>query len=89
MAMPTTVIWPLLFLLMFLAGAMFGIGIAIRMLRKPHGGTNKQIVGRVIDTLRKDGVVIDSPYDFENFIADNCGHGKLFDTGRFSEENDE
>lgn len=46
----------------------------------------RYLVTGLIDFLRVNGVKIDSPYDFENFIEDNCSHTQLFATGRFDEE---
>jgi hypothetical protein len=52
--------------------------------------TKKQIIlGKIIDLLREEGVKIDSPYDFENFMADHASHSNLFATKRFKEEEDE
>jgi len=45
-----------------------------------------EIVGEIIDLLRNKGIKINSPYDFENWIEDNCSHSQLFRTGKFAEE---
>jgi len=49
-----------------------------------------EIVGKLVDLLRSEGVAIESQYDFENFIEDNCSHSQLAETGRFpcTEEED-
>jgi len=49
----------------------------------------KEIVGKLVDLLRAEGVTIESQYDFENFIEDNCSHSQLKETGRFPVENAE
>lgn len=46
-----------------------------------------EILGKLIDLLRSEGVNIDDPYDFENFIEDNASHSNLFKTGRFDKSN--
>lgn len=39
--------------------------------------------------LREQGITLDDPYDFSNFIADNCSHSQLFATGVFKEDDDD
>lgn len=48
---------------------------------------NIAILGEIIDLLRKHGIRIDSPYDFENWIEDNASsyYFHLLATGKFSE----
>lgn len=47
-----------------------------------------EILGKVIDLLRENGVEMDSPYDFENWVFDNATHTQLFATGKFKREDD-
>lgn len=48
---------------------------------------NTQILADMIDVLVDAGVKMESPYDFENWLADNAGsHEQLFATGRFPME---
>lgn len=47
-----------------------------------------RIMGEVIDLLRKEGVEVKSPYDVENFFG-NLSHSLMFETGRFTREEDE
>jgi hypothetical protein len=48
--------------------------------------TKIEPLARVVQTLRSAGVKIDTPYDFENWIADNASHSQLFATKLFKEE---
>lgn len=43
------------------------------------------ILGKIIDLMRAEGVKLDDPYDFENFISDHAKHSDLFATGKFSD----
>lgn len=45
-----------------------------------------EILGKVIDLLRAEGVQVDSPYDVENFFDDVGSHSQMFATGRFETE---
>lgn len=45
---------------------------------------NTELLAAMIDLLRNNGVSIETPYDFENWIQDNAGHTQMFETGRFS-----
>lgn len=47
---------------------------------------NNQILGKIIDLMRAEGLDITSPYDVENFFEDHCSHSKMFKTGRFNQE---
>ena len=47
-----------------------------------------EILGKIIDLLRENGVVVDSPYDFENWIEDHANHFELFKTKRFVTDDD-
>lgn len=49
----------------------------------------QEIVKKLILWLREQGITIDDPYDFQNFIADNCNHSQLFVLGVFKEDEDE
>jgi hypothetical protein len=52
--------------------------------------TKKQeIVKKLILWLRDQGITLDDPYDFQNFIADNCNHSQLFALGVFDESDNE
>lgn len=42
-----------------------------------------EVLGKIIDLMRAEGIKVDNPYDFENFIEDNASHSDLFATGRF------
>ena len=43
-----------------------------------------EILGKIIDLLREEGVEVTSPYDIENFFEDLDGlHSSCFNTGRF------
>lgn len=42
-----------------------------------------EILGKIIDLLRSEGIAVDSPYDLENFMEDWGNHSNQFDTGRF------
>ena len=48
-----------------------------------------EIMGKVIDLLRTEGLEIDSPYDVENFFEDYGSHSSQFDTGRFVREDED
>lgn len=50
---------------------------------------NKEILGKIIDTMRECGLEIESPYDVSNFFEDFCSHSDMFETGRFDEDEDE
>jgi hypothetical protein len=47
------------------------------------GAKTIEVLGKVIDLLRAEGVKIDDPYDFENFMDENARHFQLFKTKRF------
>jgi hypothetical protein len=42
-----------------------------------------EILGKIIDLMRAEGLDIDSPYDVENFFTDYGSHNDMFETGRF------
>jgi hypothetical protein len=42
-----------------------------------------EILGKIIDLMRAEGLDIDSPYDVENFFEDHGSHSDMFETGRF------
>lgn len=42
-----------------------------------------ELLGKVVDLLRENGIRIDSPYDVDNFFEDCASHEKLMKTGRF------
>jgi hypothetical protein len=44
------------------------------------------ILKKVIILLRENGVKMDSPYDFENWIEDNASHSNLFETKEFERD---
>jgi hypothetical protein len=45
-----------------------------------------EIVGKIIDLLRENGVEIDSPYDLENFCYDYMrSHSDIIESGRFKD----
>lgn len=48
-----------------------------------------EILGKIIDLMRTEGLEIDSPYDIENFFEDYGSHSDMWDTGRFSNEDDD
>ena len=48
-----------------------------------------EILSKIIDLMRTEGLEIDSPYDFENFIEDNASHSDLFMTNKFKRDNSE
>lgn len=45
-----------------------------------------EILGKIIEMMRAAGEKMDSPYDFENFVADYGSHSNLFATGKFKVE---
>jgi len=48
---------------------------------------NIKIAGEVINLLRKNGIVIESPYDVENWAEEwLTNHSNLFETKMFKEE---
>lgn len=49
----------------------------------------KQVVKGLIEWLREQGITMDDPYDFTNFIADHCSHSQLFEAGAFVEAEDD
>lgn len=55
----------------------------------PKLNKKQEIVKRMILWLREQGITLDDPYDFSNFIADNCSHSQLFATGVFKEDDDD
>jgi hypothetical protein len=44
------------------------------------------ILREIIRLMRDRGLVLDSPYDFENWIEDHARHSDLFATGFFITE---
>jgi len=48
--------------------------------------TRDSLLGKIIDLMRKEGVKVDSPYDFENWFEDNANHTELFKTGKFKQD---
>ncbi len=49
-----------------------------------------EILGKIIDLMRAEGIKIESPYDVENFFCDyGESHTYLVETGRFKHEEDE
>lgn len=46
------------------------------------------ILGKMVEILRDEGVECDSPYDFTNFIDEHAGHDNLFETEKFEVEDD-
>jgi hypothetical protein len=50
---------------------------------------NIETLAKLVVVLRESGVVLDSPYDFENWIQDHARHSDLFKTGLFKTEDEE
>lgn len=51
---------------------------------------SNQLLGKIIDMMRENGVKLVTPYDFQNWMYDNAkSHSKLFDTGRFDDIRDD
>jgi hypothetical protein len=50
--------------------------------------TNQEVLARIIDLMRSCYIKLDSPYDFENWLADNASHSQLFATGKFVTDSD-
>jgi hypothetical protein len=48
-----------------------------------------KILSKIIDLMRKEGLVIEDPYDFTNFMEDYATHSHLFETERFEEEDED
>lgn len=49
-----------------------------------------KILKNVLETLRENGVAIDSPYDFWNWVEDYASDSeKFFETGLFQDLQDE
>jgi hypothetical protein len=42
-----------------------------------------EILGKIIDLMREEGLDIDSPYDVQNFFFDYGSHSDMSETGRF------
>ena len=43
------------------------------------------VLADIVRVMRARNLKIDSPYDFENWMADNACHSKLFETGLFGD----
>ena len=50
-----------------------------------------RILSQIVEVLRVNGVIVDSPYDVENFFVDYGQHSNYLETGCFPnlKENDE
>ncbi len=44
-----------------------------------------EVLGKVIDLMKAEGVVVESPYDISNFFEDHGSHTNMFETHRFDD----
>ena len=56
----------------------------INSLKNPNS-VEVAVLTDIVRLMRDRGLKIDSPYDFENWMADNACHSKLFETGLFGD----
>jgi hypothetical protein len=44
-----------------------------------------ELLGKIIDLMRAEGMTVNDPYDFEN-LMEEATHSNLYSTGRFKKE---
>ena len=48
-----------------------------------------ELLGKIIDLMRAEGLEVKTPYDVEKFFEDHGSHSDMFKTGRFKNMDEE